>query len=260
MAIGTSKEAATEDFRSVLPALSVGIPDTLGSTAPHRNMACPAAHCHTCRSCRYWLEGLQALQRKMVGKAKEWAMSKHLIENMCWRTVSVQRPFKQETIWEILTHLAAVSPRGAVVWEARGHKGKVAYFIGTDKQYISKIEAVFHAHCQVQFGETDAEDRRPVAAARQLKVTNPRLSLNTTVTDAVIRAGLAALAANDSATETVLQVVLGRGFAPSTPIVMRSITIPPLEKGDETFTLCFGVRLFPCIRLCGCLCGSSRPR
>ena len=142
-------------------------------------------------------------------------MSKHLIENMCWRTVSVQRPFKQETIWEILTHLAAVSPRGAVVWEARGHKGKVAYFIGTDKQYISKIEAVFHAHCQVQFGETDAEDRRPVAAARQLKVTNPRLSLNTTVTDAVIRAGLAALAANDSATETVLQVVLGRGFAPS---------------------------------------------
>lgn len=215
MAIGTPKETVTEDFRGLLSTIPIRGADTLGSTAPHRNLACPAAHCHTCRSCRHWLEGLQALRRKMVGKAKEWAMSKHLIENMCWKTVSIQRPFKQETIWEILTHLAAMSPRGAVVWEARDCKGKAAYFIGADKQYISKIEAVFHAHCQVQFGEADAKSRCPVAAARHLKTTNTRLSLNTAITDAVIRAGLAALVGNKSGTETVLQVVLGRGFSPS---------------------------------------------
>lgn len=44
-------------------------------------------------------------------------MSKHQIENLCWREVSWQRPFDLESVWETLTHLSTLSPRGAVIWE-----------------------------------------------------------------------------------------------------------------------------------------------
>lgn len=50
---------------------------------------------------------------------------KHKIEHIQWQEVVWQRPYKLETVWETLTHLAALTPRGAVVWEARGCDGHI---------------------------------------------------------------------------------------------------------------------------------------
>ena len=50
-------------------------------------------------------------------------------------------------------------------------------------------------------------------AARLLKVTHPSLSLNTELSQSVTRAVLAAMSTGN--TETVIQIVLGRGYAPS---------------------------------------------
>ena len=56
---------------------------------------------------------------------------KHQIEELVWREMVWTRPYKLETVWETLSHLAALSPpRGAVIWEVRSQNGKVNYLIG----------------------------------------------------------------------------------------------------------------------------------
>lgn len=153
--------------------------------------------------------------RKHKKYRKEWAFLKHQTENLCWREMLWQRPYKIENIWEILSHLAALSPRGAVVWEVRSRNGTVCYLLGAAARYIRNIEEAIKAHGDIQFHEADAEKRVPVTVARQLKISHPTLSLKTDITEAVIRAGLAALTEDKGGTEMVIQVVLGRTYAPS---------------------------------------------
>lgn len=140
---------------------------------------------------------------------------KHPIEGLVWRELVWARPYKIETVWETLSHLAALSPRGAVIWEVHSRNGKVCYLLGAAKRYIRNIEEAIKAHGDIQFHEVGAEKRIAVTAARQLKIGRPILSLKTDITQAVIRAGLAALTEDKSGTEIVIQVVLGRAYAPS---------------------------------------------
>ena len=140
---------------------------------------------------------------------------KHQIENLVFKEIVWARPYKTETVWEVLTHLAALSPRGAVIWEVRSQNGKVSYLIGAAARYIRNIEEAIKAHGDIQFHEADAEKRTTITTARQLKISHPTLSLKTDITEAAIRAGLAALTENKNGTEIVIQIVLGRAYAPS---------------------------------------------
>lgn len=142
-------------------------------------------------------------------------MRKHSIENLTWKEVVWQRQFDLAAVWEAFSHLAALSPRGAVVWEARGKDGQITHLLGAGRKYLRSIEEALRAHGDIQFHDIDVLARYPVTAARQLKVTHHSLSLRTDATEAVIRAGLAALTEDKTGTETVLQIVLGRAFAPS---------------------------------------------
>lgn len=146
---------------------------------------------------------------------KEWAFLKHQIEDLVFKETIWARPYKTETVWEMLSHLAALSPRGAVIWEVRSKNGKVSYLIGAATRYIRNIEEAIKAHGDIQFHEVGTEKRAAVTTARQLKISNPTLSLKTDITEAVIRAGLAALTEDKSGTEMVMQIVLGRAYAPS---------------------------------------------
>ena len=140
---------------------------------------------------------------------------KHQIENLVFKEIVWARPYKTEAVWEVLSHLAALSPRGAVIWEVRSKNGKVSYFIGAAARYIRNIEEAIKAHGDIQFHEVGTEKRAVVTTARQLKISHPTLSLKTDVTEAVIRVGLAALTENRDGTEMVIQIVLGRAYAPS---------------------------------------------
>lgn len=140
---------------------------------------------------------------------------KHQIDNPCWKTVNLQRPYKLETICEILVHLASISPRGAVIFEVRSRNGKIGHLMCADRQYISQIEAAFTAHSSVAFREIPAKLRVPVTQARKIRLSCPQLSLRTDTAASVIRAGLAAMVADRSGAETVLQITLGAASAPS---------------------------------------------
>lgn len=142
-------------------------------------------------------------------------MRKHQIENICWREVAWQRPYKLETVWEMLSHLASLTPRGSVIWEVRSCNGKVSYLLGADHKYIKSIEEALKAHGDIQCHDVAIESRMPISAVKQLKITHPSLSLKTDITEAVIRAGLAAITDQKSDSEVVVQIVLGRSYAPS---------------------------------------------
>lgn len=139
---------------------------------------------------------------------------KHQIEDLVFKEIVWARPYKTEAVWEVLSHLAALS-RGAVIWEVRSQNGKVSYLIGAAARYIRNIEEAIKAHGDIQFHEVGAEKRTAVTTARQLRISHPTLSLKTDVTESVIRAGLAALTEDKSGTEMVIQIVLGRAYAPS---------------------------------------------
>lgn len=146
---------------------------------------------------------------------KEWAFLKHQIEDLVWHELVWARPYKIETVWELLSHLAALSPRGAVIWEVRSRNRQVSYLLGAAARYIQNIEEAAKAHGDIQFHEAGKEKRVPVAIARQLKISHPTLSLKTDITEAVIRAGLAALTCGKDGIEAAVQIVLGRAYAPS---------------------------------------------
>ena len=142
---------------------------------------------------------------------------KRKIQEIRWREVAWRRPFKLEAVREMLSHLAALSPRGAVIWEARGSNGRVRYRLGADREYIGGIEETMKAHGNIRFSDLPAHTAAPVGTARQLVIGKPTLSLNTDISMSAIRAGLAALAAARDGEETVLQIVLGGAYAPSAP-------------------------------------------
>lgn len=135
-------------------------------------------------------------------------------KDFVWREVSIQRPYESEVLWDILTHIASLTSRGPLVWEARCKNSKMRYIIGTPKWSVSRIQEVFCAHTNVQF--TGDVQREPVTEVRKLKISKPVLSLNTEVSAAMIRAALAAMTGAAADTECVLQIVLGAAFAPST--------------------------------------------
>ena len=147
---------------------------------------------------------------------KEWAfLTKHQIEDLVFKEIVWMRPYKTETVREVLSHLAALSPRGAVIWEVRSQNGKVSYLTGAAARYMRNIEEAIKAHGNIQFHEAGAEKRAAITAARQLKISHPTLSLRTDITEAVIRAGLAALTEHKDGTQIVVQIILGRAYSPS---------------------------------------------
>ena len=133
-------------------------------------------------------------------------------KELVWREVSLQRPYEMETLRAILTHIASLTSRGQLVWEARCKNGRMRYLIGTPKWSVTRVQEAFKAHVSAQFTEGAARDR--VADSRHLKITRPVLSLNTEVSAAMIRAALAAMTGAKKDTECVLQIVLGAPHAP----------------------------------------------
>ena len=132
-----------------------------------------------------------------------------------WYEMNWERPFELEDIYALLSHIGSLAPRGYMVMEVRSRDRQVNYKVGIAPEYSGKLREVFAAHGNIEFLECEKPNRKPMDEARYLTVSKPILSLNTDVTGSVIRSGLAALAATRTGEESVIQVVLGRGFSPS---------------------------------------------
>lgn len=137
-----------------------------------------------------------------------------ITKDIIFHEVFIQRPYEAEILHSILTNIATLSSRGAIVWEVRCKNGKVKYLLGTPKKSIGKVQEVFKAHSEVQF--VKSEHRDSVQDARRIRISKPVLSLNTDVSSAMIRAVLAAMLGARADTECVVQIIFGAAFAPKT--------------------------------------------
>jgi len=136
-------------------------------------------------------------------------------QEFVWYTLDWQRPFTLEDVHGLLAHLNQLTPRGYLAFEARSRNGKVLQYVGFSPQYSGKINELVHSHGEIEFSAVENMSRKPVSLAKHLTTSKPILSLNADVTDSVVRSALAAMSAIRAGEEAVVQVVLGRGYAPS---------------------------------------------
>ena len=132
-----------------------------------------------------------------------------------WQEIIWPRPFEQEQVLELLAHLATISPRGPIIFEIRSHGGQVKHLVGCDSKYTTVIKNWVKAHGNIRLYPLPSHLREPVAYAKQITASHPGLSLNTETTIATIRAGLAAIASVRENAGAVVQIVLGRAYAPT---------------------------------------------
>jgi len=132
----------------------------------------------------------------------------------CWYEAHWRRPFELKAVYDALTHLACTIPRGPVVWEVRGRKDSVRFFVGTFPCYSSIVHEIFRANGKVRFTALDEAARTPMETVKRLKISKPALSLKTDLAHSVIRSGLAAMSGLPRDVEATLQIVLGPAYAP----------------------------------------------
>ena len=144
--------------------------------------------------------------------------------NLKWK-----RPFDISQVEAVLTTLAEVRPRGTVIYEIRATGGRdIQYLIGAEDRFIYKIKQAFLPHGEVRFREVKGEHETHIAknkkaaysirphptAARTLKVTRAKLSLNTDIGESMLRAGLATLGGLSKGETAVIQIMLGAAYSP----------------------------------------------
>ncbi len=149
---------------------------------------------------------------------------------LVWRELIWMRPFTEDAVFDILSHLASTNPRGAVIFEARGRGGKVRYLLGAEESRVHIIENVFKSHGRVNFSSICRFPRKAAAGAAQIRTSRKLLSLNTDTSMAVLRAGLAALANTGEYEELCVQIILGYSYTPqNVPADMQDPTASWLE-------------------------------
>ena len=134
---------------------------------------------------------------------------------LIWQEVAWIRPFSDNDVLELLTHLATLSPRKNVIWEIRGSAGKVRYFIGTGRRYMKALKTMFTAHGKIVFSDVTKTERTEVTLTKQIKRTKSALSLKTNNILSVLKTALASLADTKEDETLVVQIVLGESFSPS---------------------------------------------
>jgi len=140
---------------------------------------------------------------------------KRSASDLTWQEILWSRPFGQNDVMELLTHLATLSPRKNVVWEIRGSGGKVRYFIATGRRYLKPLKAAIMAHGDITFADAPLAERKAVTVAKQVKRTKSVLSLKTENTLLVLKTALAALANTKDDETLVMQIALGESYSPS---------------------------------------------
>jgi hypothetical protein len=134
---------------------------------------------------------------------------------LIWQEVVWTRPFSQNDVLELFSHLAVLSPRRQIVWEIRGSGGKVRYFVGTQRRYFKALKAMFTAHGKIEFSTLSEIDRTDITVARNIKRTKSVLSLKTENTLSVLKTALSAMANTYREETLVMQIILGDSFAPA---------------------------------------------
>lgn len=141
---------------------------------------------------------------------------KHMPENLLFKEFSWSRPFSQDQVEQVIHHLFTLQPRNNIIFELRGFDHSVHYYLGTDKQDFSKIEAAFNSYGSQDFSDSfafNAPERQAILWSRKLSTHRSKFPLRTDSIEAITQAILAILSQQDKE-QLVIQLILGGSYAP----------------------------------------------
>ncbi len=133
-----------------------------------------------------------------------------------WRQVWWPRPFTPEQAFELLERLAADRTMGELVFEARGEKGRITYFVGMRPHHCRSVGyAIKHLVPGVHYAEPKSIARPKVTFTGYMKVSHPSLALDSQRVTAISRAVMAGLAsAKEPGEVAVVQVMVSNRLSP----------------------------------------------
>lgn len=133
-----------------------------------------------------------------------------------WRQVWWPQAFAPELAVELLDRIAADRQLGAVVFEARAHRGLISYFVGVHPHHVQSLSFIITSLVPgVRLNEPRSNARPHATFSGRLRVSHPSLALNVDRVTATTRAVLAGLASASGNDETlVLQIVMGTRLSP----------------------------------------------
>ena len=73
-----------------------------------------------------------------------------LPSKLMWYEYTWHRPFSIDDVIGLLTHLASFTPRGYLIFEARGYSNQVRYLVGFDPIYSGKMIELFKGHGEIE--------------------------------------------------------------------------------------------------------------
>lgn len=139
---------------------------------------------------------------------------KRSYNKLIWKEVVWQRPFQIESVTDLLTQLSGLTRRKQMVWEIRGQKDVVRYYLGMDESDLQHLEKLFNAHGQVEFSSSSTCKRQPTTHCKLLKITGRQSSLKVKDHEAITRASLAVMSRLGPKEELVLQIIIGSSSPP----------------------------------------------
>ena len=144
------------------------------------------------------------------------AMGRRRKPEWVWRQVWWPQAFAPEFAVEFLDRIAADRELGAVVFEARAHRGLISYFVGVHPHHIQPLSLLITSLVSgVRLTEPRSAARPRITFSGRLRVSHPSLALNVDRVTATTRAVLAGLASATGDDETlVLQIVIGLRLSP----------------------------------------------
>ncbi|MCL2082068.1 MAG: type IV secretion system DNA-binding domain-containing protein [Oscillospiraceae bacterium] len=126
-----------------------------------------------------------------------------------WKEVTFTQNISISNVTALLTHIASLSPRKTVVWEARGSGGKIRYFVGTRRRYWRALQSAFSAHGKPELATIPEKTRTLMNSAKRLKLSRPNEYLNLANSPLAIKTALSALSKTGENETLTLQMILG---------------------------------------------------
>lgn len=139
-------------------------------------------------------------------------------DDLVFREIFWPRPIEFETVQDFAKSLATFPHKNPLVWEIRGTNHELHFFVGGERGELARLKSLVGTHGAIELGKNLAADdasRQVVQFSRELSFANSAMSFKTDETELLTRSVLAVLAGADENETRVVQLVLGRSFAPS---------------------------------------------
>lgn len=139
-------------------------------------------------------------------------------DDLVFREVFWPRPIEFVSTENFAKNLVTFSHRNPLVWEIRGHNHELHFYLGGEREEVARMKSLLSLQGAVELGKNlkcDDAMRQPVSLSRELVFSQKTMSFKVDENELLTRSLLAVLAGAGKDETAVIQLTLGRSFAPN---------------------------------------------